>query len=72
MSPRTKRKKSVRQKTKAGSYAVIATNYDKKEAFSKAREPKRLDSVCVDSDEEEEDAEIQPSTSRKSDEWDKV
>ena len=72
MSPKIKRKKS--KKAKVGTYAVIATNNAKSEAFTKAREPKRLDSVCVDSEEEqeEEDAEVQPTTSRKNTEWDKV
>ena len=59
---------------KVGTYAVIATNNEKSEAFTKAREPKRIDSVCVDSEEEEEDKEIQPTptTSRKNNEWEKV
>ena len=71
MSPRTKRKNSKR--VKVGTYAVIATSNEKPESFTKAREPKRFDSVCVDSDEEgEEETEVKPTTSRKINELEKV
>ena len=47
---------------KVGSYAVIATNYSKSDAFTKPREPKRQ-SVA----DEEDDNEQQPSTSAQRD-----
>ena len=67
LSPRTKRKKD---KMKVGSYAVIATNLSPSDAFTKAREPQRLESVADEIEDNEED---QPSTSTHRDsEWDMV
>ena len=57
---------------RVGSHAVIATHYDKSEAFTKAREPRQpLDSVCDDNDELEPVAE--PSVAKpKEENFDKV
>ena len=65
LSPTTRRKKSTRKskKSKSGAYAVIAANFDSSEAFSKPREPKRIDSVTGDSDDEEKEEDAQPKTS---------
>ena len=67
LSPQTKRKKSKKKtsKSKASAYAVIAANFDPSDAFSKPREPKRLDSVTVDSDEDEQEEEAKSRTKRK-------
>ena len=67
LSPQTKRKKSTKKtnKSKTGAYAVIAANFDPSDAFSKPREPKRLDSVANDSDEDEQQEDIQPKPKRK-------
>ena len=67
LSPSTKRKKSTRKskKSKAGAYAVIAANFDPSSAFSKAREPKRMDSVAGDSEEEGNDEDAQPKKNGK-------
>ena len=75
LSPTTRRKKSTRKsnKSKSGAYAVIAANFDTTEAFSKPREPKRIDSVTGDSDEEETEQDAQPKVnSDKKQNLDKV
>ena len=67
---RTLSKKRKKNKTKIGGYAVIAAK--NADAFTKAREPKRIDSVADPDDDDANEEDIAPSTSIKKNDWDIV
>ena len=67
---RTLSKKRKKNKTKIGGYAVIAAK--NADAFTKAREPKRIDSVADPDDDDANEEEMGPSTSVKKNDWDIV
>ena len=67
---RTLSKKRKKNKTKIGGYAVIAAK--NADAFTKAREPKRIDSVADPDDDDANEDDIAPSTSMKKNDWDIV
>ena len=67
---RTLSKKRKKNKTKIGGYAVIAAK--NADAFTKAREPKRIDSVADPDDDDANEEEMGPSTSIKKNDWDIV
>ena len=64
---RTLSKKRKKNKTKIGGYAVIAAK--NADAFTKAREPKRIDSVADPDDDDANEEDIAPSTSLKKNDW---
>ena len=61
-------KKRKTKSAKAGGYAAMATNRD---AFTKAREVKRLESIDIQDDEDESEA-TDRSTTTENLQWDKV
>ena len=64
-------KKRKTKSAKAGGYAAIATNRDKSDAFTKAREVKRLESIDIQDDEDDSEA-TERSTTMENIKWDKV